>query len=225
MKVTLHGTLTTNTAAGGQSAAQVQGRPHPVAVLLFGKRPPKLVDRKRYPKLKKALRKLEYVKGQIAELLGVADNQFSVELCEGDNAFISREGQIAVGVELLEKHQDDDDLMVAILGHEMGHQPWSWPDGDLSHLNRAQLQKLYREEEAKADRFAGRVLAELGASPDAVCRFLVGNERFEGHAPSDYYPAKTRAAMIRRAYRERRRALKEGHALFPALAARARDLR
>src|SRR5262245_5602294 len=141
--------LGTSTTLGGQTPSGTpritQG--HPLAVLLFGKSAPKLVDRRKYPGLKRALRKLEHVKDQIAELAGCAGEELSVELCEGRNASISRDGRISVGVNLLEEHAQDDDLWVAILGHEIGHQPWDWPEGDLSHLKLVQLNKLYREEE------------------------------------------------------------------------------
>lgn len=201
------------------------GGPHPLAVLLFGKRPPRLVDRRRHPKLKRALRKLEYLKDQVAPLAGRDGGALSVELCEGENASISRSGQLAVGIELLEQHQHDDDLLVAIVGHEIGHRPWTWPDGDLGRLSRAQLDQLYREEEAKADRFAGRVLADLGGSPESICRFLLAAAKFEAHPPSDYYPAKVRAAMIRSAFTRRARVLASASRNLPELARKGRDLR
>ncbi len=218
-------TLSTSTQLSGGTPftpGRVQG--HPLAVLLFGKRRAKLVDRRKYPGLKKSLRKLEEVKDQIAELLGVPGSAFSIELCEGSNASISRDGQIAFGVGLLEQHQGDDDLLVAVLGHEIGHQPWTWPSGDLSRLNKGQLDQLYREEEAKADRFAGKVLAELGAHPESICNFLVRSQGFEGKKPSDYYPAEVRAEMIKSAFRRRDRALNEG-ATSARSQARRRQLR
>ncbi len=231
MKVELRPSATTSAGTAGTSLGQGSpfirnpGAAHPMAVLLFGKRPPKLVDKKKHPKLKRALRKLEAVKEQIAELAGQAPNELSIALCEGGNASISRQGQIAVGVGLLEQYQGNDDLLVAVLGHEIGHQPWTWPDEDLSHLNKAQLDALYREEEAKADRFAGKVLADLGASPDAICHFLEAAEAFEAKKPSDYYPADVRAKMIRAAFGRRNRSLRDAMAYYPGLLARSRDLR
>ena len=215
----------TSTGAGAQAYFPKRLEPHPLSVLLFGKRPPKLVDKRKHPKLKKALRKLEAIKDQVAELAGQSPGELSIELCEGGNASISRQGQISVGVELLERHQGNDDLLVAVLGHEIGHQPWDWPEGDFSKMTKRQMDALYREEEAKADRFAGRILADLGADPDAVCEFLLAAERFEAHKPSDYYPADVRAQMIRQAFSRRRSALARTLSLYPELAARARDLR
>jgi hypothetical protein len=219
-------TTTTTTLGGGAGTPWVQqAAGHPMAVLLFGRRPPRLVDPKKHPKLRKALRKLGALKEQIAELAGKSPDELSVALCEWSNACISREGQIAVGVELLERYQGNDDMLVAVLGHEVGHRPWTWPDIDASRLTLAQRNALCREEEAKADRFAGKVLADLGADPEAVCRFLVAAEGFEGKKPADYYPADVRARMIKQAFTRRKRALTDALAYYPGLAARSRDLR
>ena len=227
MKVeSLRSGSTSTNLAGSQSTILRPPSPHPLNVLLFGKRPPKLVDRRKHPKLKKALRKLEALKEEIAmEILGEPEGRLSLELCEGSNASISRDGQIAFGVELLEEHQKDDDLLVAVIGHEIGHQPWTWPKGDFSRLTKAQLDAIYREEESKADRFAGRVLAELGADPTSICDFLIAAQRFEARRPTDYYPAEVRAEIIQQAFRRRRRHLEGAAAYSPALGARTRELR
>jgi hypothetical protein len=201
------------------------GEPHPMSVLLFGKKPPKLLDRRRYPTLKKAMRKLDALKDQVAEIMGQSPAELAVELAEGQNASISREGRIFVGIGLLQRHEQDDDFWVAVMGHEIGHAPWTWPKGNLGNLTKAQLDHLYREEKAKADRFAGRVLAELGADPESVIRFLVKAEQFEGHTPSDYYPAQVRAEIIRQAYQHRRRVRADAGSMFPELLLRGRDLR
>ena len=202
------GTSTQLGGGGGQTILTVPPGMHPMSVLLFGKRAPKPVDRKKHPKLAKKMRKLEYVKDQIADMLGQSHEELSLDLCEGNNAFISRDGKISLGVELMERHGNDDDLMVALMGHEIGHQPWTWPETlDPRGMTKAKLDAIYREEEAKADRFAGRVLAELGAKPDALCEFLLAHESFEAVKPSDYYPADVRAQMIRTAFSKRDKAL------------------
>jgi hypothetical protein len=218
---------TTTTTAGHSTpfVRSKQPEPHPLNVLLFGKQAPRRLDRRKHPKLRKALRKLEYVTEQLAEMVGQPSNALSIELCEGNNAFISRNGTLSVGKDLLEQHEQDDDLLVAVLGHEVGHQPWTWPRGDLSHLKKKDLDALYREEEAKADRFAGRVLADLGADPKAISDFLLRHQKFEGNTPSDYYPAEVRVQMIVDAYQKRLRALKRSRSIFPELVERSRELR
>lgn len=216
----------TQLGPGGQQLWVPQpGQVHPMGVLLFGKRPPKKVDKKKHPRLGKALRKLEALKEQIAPFAGAGGGELELELCEGDNASISRDGTLHVGVELLEEHQRDDDFLVAVMGHEIGHAPWTWPNFDLSRLTRAQRDQLYRDEEAKADRFAGRILAELDADPRSVCRFLIAAERFEQHPPTDYYPAETRAKQIQEAFTRRRRLLEVRARGVAGIARRPKDLR
>jgi hypothetical protein len=196
-----------------------------MAVILFGKRRPRRVDKRKYPGLRRALRKLEGIKDQIAELAGFPASEIELGLCEGGNAFISHDAEISVGVGLLSRHQQDDDLLVAVLGHEIGHQPWSWKVPDVSGMTRADLDHLRREEEAKADRFAGRALADLGADPESICRFLLDAARFESHPPGDYYPAEDRARMIRDAFRRRESSRRNARASLGELMPKTRELR
>jgi hypothetical protein len=185
-----------------------------MAVLLFGKRPPKLVNRRNYPGLAKSLRKLEQMKDEISELSGRPASYFSLELCEGDTACISGQGTIALGLDLLAEHRNNDDLMLAILGHEIGHRPWTWPRFDLSKLKRSERNALYRQEEAKADRFAGVALAELGANPGPICEFFLKQALFEDIPPTEYDPAAVRAANILKAYETRAAMLKAGRSVL-----------
>jgi hypothetical protein len=215
---------TTSSQAGGSPWIH---RPDagPLGQLLFGKRQPKLVDRRKYPSLKKALKKLDLSMLQIVEALGAPEEFFSIELAEGSNASINRQGQIAFGLELLEEHQRENELLVAVLAHEIGHAPWTWPSKLLGRFTKKQIDHIYREEEAKADRFMGRALAELGIPPDAICEFLLKLAKFETHPPSDYYPAKDRAAMIRDMFRKRKRLLDSVMHLNPRVLQRQRELR
>jgi hypothetical protein len=215
----------TQTGGPGQRIWMPQpGQVHPMAVLLFGRKPPRRVDRRKYPKLGKAMRKLGALKDQIAPFAGRNGAELSLELCEGDNASISESGIIHVGVGLLGERERDDDFLVAMMGHEIGHRPWEWTRQDVSALPRAARQKLCREEEAKADRFAGRVLADLDASPDSICEFFLAAERFEGQSSAEYYPADVRAEIIREAFSRRRRALKARTGVA-GFSPRLRDLR
>jgi hypothetical protein len=198
--------------------------PSPFHIILFGKKPPRLVDRRKYPKLKKALRRLDATMGQLSELMGVSEETFSLELAEGANATVSKDGQIAFGVELLSQHEKDDDLLVAILAHEMGHQPWTWPESDVSRLSLKSRQALARKEEAKADQWAGRALAELGISPERVCEFLLRRGHFERKS-LDYDPPEIRVKTLRNAHSRRARALKDAARIHPHLVRRQRELR
>lgn len=201
-------------------------QPHPMSVVLFGRTPPRVLDKKKHPKVGKAMKKLDGLVDQISESLGQSPETFDLQLAEGKNAMVGRDGTLFVGLELLEEKPDDDDFWVAVMGHEIGHQPWTWPQGNFSHLTRAQLNHLSREEEAKADAFAGRVLADLGADPDALCRFLLKAEKFEGgKLPATYYPAQMRAEIIRKAFIARRATTKRVAASFPEWTQRSRNLR
>jgi hypothetical protein len=211
----------------GQSASMPRavGGQQRIDVVLFGKTPARLVDPRRFPHLKKAMRKLGMAKDQLADLLGVSEGTFSVALAEGENASINRDGQIAFGAGLLEQHERSDALLVAVLAHEIGHQPWRWPKGDLSHLTRKALDFMSREEEARADRFAGRALADLAVSPDPICEFLLAHGKFEKHPPADYYPAEQRVEMLQAAFVKRRKALTTAAHLSPRALERQRQLR
>lgn len=225
LKVSAQTLSTTTSGQAGGSPWIHRPDAGPLGQLLFGKKQPKLVDRRRYPSLKKGLKKLDLSKVQIAEALGAPEAFFSIELAEGRNASINRQGQIAFGLALLEEHQKDDELLVAILAHEIGHAPWTWPSGNLGKLTKKQIDQIYREEEAKADRFAGRALAELGVSPDRICEFLLEAAKFETHPPSDYYPAKDRAQLIHETYMRRKRLLQGVAHLSPRVLQRQRELR
>lgn len=228
MKISVQARSTSTSTSTGRSASlprSVGQPPQSLDVVLFGKRAPRLVDPRRYPHLKKAMRKLAMAKDQLADVLGVSENTFCLALAEGDNASINRDGQIAFGFELLEKHERDDALLVAVMAHEIGHQPWKWPKGDLSHLTKKAIDLISREEEARADRFAGRALADLAVSIDPICDFLLAHGRFEKHPPADYYPAQERVSMIQVAFAKRRRALATAAHLSPRAIERQRQLR
>ena len=219
--------LQTSTSLTGQQTPFIPLRttPHPMMVLLFGKRPPRRIDARRYPSLKRALRKLRAISGQVAELVGRDEDDFPLSLCEGENAAIGQDSELFIGVDLLQEHERESDLLLGITGHEIGHKPWTWPRGGLGRLTRAQLNAMYREEEAKADRFAGRAFADLGGDPEPLCDFLLSHATFEGKKSEEYYPAPVRVRMIREAYQRRMRALRTGHAILGATSARTRELR
>lgn len=203
-------------------AGQNQG----ISLLLFGKKPPPLLDKRTLTKKqKKGLRRLELIEEQIADVMGVPAQTFEVALCEGQNACVGRDGQIRFGLELLEQYENDHDLLTAIVAHEMGHQPWTWPEGNLAHLSKKNLNALYREEEAKADRFAGMALGALGLKPESIERFLLQAAKFETGQSAEYYPADVRAEMITTEWKRQVRRIREGAKFNPRALERTRELR
>jgi hypothetical protein len=198
MKVIGSAATHTSLAQGG---APLTFAPASYEALFFGKRPARRVDPRKYRHLTKGKRKLEYLASEALELVGSPELGVTVALAEGSNASISRDGELRVGVQLLEAKQDDDDFLVALVGHEVGHQPWRWPLGPLE-MNQRQLNELYKAEERRADETMGRILAQLGASPDSMARFLLSAARFEKTPPLDYDPAEQRVALLRASFQK-----------------------
>src|SRR5207249_182559 len=98
------GTSTGTMGGGGSPFVGGLSQPHAMAVLLFGKRPAPLADRRRHSRPAKALRKLKHLKGQIGELAGMGEEREEdggVDLAEGNNASIGRDGRMRFGWELL----------------------------------------------------------------------------------------------------------------------------
>lgn len=220
----IRASVSTNTQLAQGTAGSPGFAPVSYEALFFGKRAARLVDPRRYPHLAKSKRKLEYLASEVGELFGAFDGDVSVALAEGSNASISREGELRVGVGLLEERQDDDDFLVALVGHEIGHQPWEWPEGPLS-MTPKQLNALYRAEERKADEAMGRVLAKLGASPESMARFLLTHAQFEKAPPLDYDPADQRVALIQTSHREELSRIERAPTVAGVGAKRTRALR
>jgi hypothetical protein len=195
MKIQASVSTHTSLAQGG---APLTFKPVSYEALFFGKRAARRVDPRKYRHLSKGKRKLEYLADEVADLIGGFGEDISVSLAEGNNASISRDGELRVGVELLEAKQDDDDFLVALVGHEIGHQPWHWPTGPIS-LSPRELNALYRAEERRADDAMGRVVAMLGAKPDSMAQFLLAAS-FEKAPPLDYDPAEARVALLRQSF-------------------------
>ncbi|MFN0061841.1 MAG: hypothetical protein ACKVPX_04910 [Myxococcaceae bacterium] len=210
MRVDPSGLQTFTTFAGQSGRPPLIVQPHPMAVLLFGKRPPRRVDARRYPSLKKALRKLLGIRDDVAALIGLDGDDFPLSLAEGSNASISQHCEVFIGLQLLAKHERDTDLLVGIIGHEIGHNPRDWPRLPPAGISQKKRLEIVRLEEDKADRFSGRAMADLGASPEPLCIFLENHAGFESKANAEYFPPDVRARSIRDAYRRRMRRLSGG---------------
>lgn len=117
------------------------------------------------------------------------------------------EDLVFVGTEFLEEFHPQEDLLAGILAHEWGHLISEFPNGpsriDAEQLTWDQIYELRRDEEAAADGFSGKMLYQMGYSPEGVVRFLMlPRNRQES---LKYHPVETRAAIIRHGFSEAKR--------------------
>lgn len=172
--------------------------PSELQTVLFGSQLPKVVDGRNYPQLAEQLAWVRRHKTKLAAFVGDKDSDYDVALAEGLAACIDRHGMIYIGAALLA--QASPELMLGVLAHEVGHRPKTWHNYRRKEpFLRAELLQMARDEEAKADRVAGRAIAEFQTTPDALCEFLLVHGNFE-KPPENYYPVEVRIAMIREAY-------------------------
>jgi hypothetical protein len=82
------------------------------------------------------------------------------------------------------------------------------------NLSKDQLYVMCKEEETKADYFAGRALAELGLPCQPLINFLMHVE--EGPHP-EYFPARMRGDVIKEAHGQGAFRAKARKAMFPEM--------
>jgi hypothetical protein len=74
------------------------------------------------------------------------------------------------------------------------------------------MQMICREEEAKADAFAGTALAEMRMSPEPIVSFL---QSVQDQPHPEYFPVDVRADIIREAHKGRELRASLRKKLFP----------
>lgn len=182
---------------------------------LFGKKKPPLLDEDEFPDAAQVLAKLDKYRKKIVLLIGDPETDYFLQLADGTIAMIDTHGMIMIGIRFLMKFKDNMPVLVGAIAHEIGHRPKRWAEyKEKKSLNIAELQKLCRYEETRADLFAGRALAELGLSCEPMIQFLKDLE--EGPHP-EYFPAKMRADVIREGFREQAGKVKTRKKLWPEL--------
>lgn len=160
-----------------------------------------------YGKLQNIKKKLEWISRRKGGNIVPAKNTI---------ACIDAEDNLYMGIDFLEKHQDDDDLVAGIMAHEWGHLMSELvPGQDLSHLSWDELIDVRKEEESAADAFAGRALFQMGYEVDQMVVFLENLEKIEKNVKTQkYYDAATRAAILKGAYLAQKNALRQLQKLF-----------
>lgn len=182
---------------------------------LFGRPKPKVVDADDADSAAQMAR-LHAFKDRLARLAGDEEDDYSLTLAEGTIAMIDSQGLIYVGKEFLLSHMERVDVLVGVLAHEIGHRPKRWGEYKQElELTKADMDKLCRIEETRADYFAGRALAELGMSADPLVRFL---HAISTHPHPQYFSADIREEAIREGYGDGSRKADNRKKFFPELA-------
>jgi len=203
------------TWAKGTEKAQSLG--HQVQDELFGKKKPKVLDPDDAD-VAAQMGRLHAFRRKLARLAGDDEDDYDLVLADGTIAMIDAEGKIYVGKRFLIEHAMNLDLQVGVIAHEIGHRPKRWAEyRSQQPRTRDELHQLCRTEETYADYFAGRALAELGMSPDAICKFL---EVIEEKPHPEYFPAKLRSEVIRDGFNDGKRKSDLRKKMFPELARR-----
>ncbi len=187
---------------------QVQGN-------LFGKPKPRVLDDDDADTAA-LMGRLHAYRKKLARLAGDDEDDYDLVLADGTIAMIDDAGLIYVGKGFLLELSAQLEVQVGVLAHEIGHRPKRWSEYKQERpLNKADLDRLCRVEETRADYFAGRALAELGMSPDPLVRFL---EAISAHPHPQYFPAHIRAEAIREGHADGKRKANARRRFFPELA-------
>ena len=213
-----------------QRTAKTETLQEQVESELFGKKKPKPVD----DDSAEGEARLAVLGAWVKKLARLADEgrdegDYSVRFAADTIAMIDQRGVIYVGVPFLDAHAGftardsvDAALVVGVLAHEVGHRPKRWASykGERP-TEKAELEKLCRLEETRADYFAGRALAAFDLDVDPVCRFLLALSDPKARGAHDYFPAHLRVEVIKEGNADGRRKDAQQRSMFPELAKRA----
>ena len=145
-----------------------------------------LVDR-----LKKKLKRSSGKSGHIVPAKGII-------ACAGE------EDAVYLGVEFLEKYHKEEETVAGVLAHEWGHLISKYTETfDPNELNWDQIWEIRKEEEARADAYAGRLLAKMGYTPEGLIRLLTHPKFIK--ETQKYYTPLDRAQFIRAAFAAQKR--------------------
>ncbi len=186
-----------------------------VQQVLFGKVKPPILDPAHFPMLAAQIALLKKFRKKIVSMAGDSEEEYPMVLADGTIAMIDSEGRIYMGVEFLEAEGDSPATLVGVLAHEIGHRPKRWDAYRIARdLSPEEMHAVCREEEAKADTFAGMALAEMNLPPDPLIEFL---HAIEDKPHPEYFPARVRGEIIREAHEARAFRSRFRKKMFPHL--------
>jgi hypothetical protein len=199
----------------GQRAGEVGPIGKQIQQVLFGGTKPPILDPAQFPGLMAQIALLKKYRRKIASMAGDDEDEYPMVLADGTIAMIDSEGRIYMGVSFLETQGGSPGTLVGVLAHEIGHRPKRWDAYRIEReLTQGELQAICREEEAKADAFAGMALAEMNLSPDPLIEFL---HVIQDKPHPEYFPANVRAEIIRDAHTARAFRASFRRKMFPHL--------
>jgi len=217
--------ITNNVASGintthTQTSAQPQNVKQPpvaeqIQQTLFGRITPRQLNIADFPDLAAIIRFLNRCRKKLATLHGDPETDYEIVLADGTIAAIDKDGKIFVGAGFLMAYAHEPSVLVGALAHEIGHRPKRWKEPKYQmrkELTPQDIQAICREEETRADIFAGKGLAELGFDCEPLIDFL---KRVQVKPHPDYFSAEVRGDVIREAFGGRDYSVKQRQKLFP----------
>lgn len=182
---------------------------------LFGRPKPRVLDDDDAD-IAALMARLHAYRRKLARLAGDEEDDYDLVLADGTIAMIDDEGLIYIGKGFLLDLSEQLEVQVGVLAHEIGHRPKRWSEYKQEQpLTKADLDRLCRLEETRADYFAGRALAELGLSAEPLVRFL---EAISVHPHPQYFSAKLRGEAILEGHGDGKRKSDNRRRFFPELA-------
>ncbi|MBX7148923.1 hypothetical protein K1X76_07525 [bacterium] len=113
---------------------------------------------------------------------------------QGTVACIDDTDTVFLGVEFLEKYQNEEETLAGVLAHEWGHSCALKPNNeDLQKMNWNEIFDLRRAHETLADEISGRLLFMMGYTTEGIKKFLLKGK--ETHNLK-YHPPEMRAKII-----------------------------
>jgi hypothetical protein len=186
-----------------------------VQQVLFGATKPPILDPAQFPMLAAQIAVLKRYRKKIVTMAGDEEDEYPMVLADGTIAMIDADGRIYMGVSFLTSEGDSPGTLVGVLAHEIGHRPKRWSSYRIEReLSREEMEAICREEEARADAFAGMALAEMNLPPDPMIEFLA---QIEEKPHPEYFPAKIRGEIIREAHAARSFRARFRKKMFPHL--------